>query len=313
MDKSIVLNVCGVKSLGGLKVIATAIDDIKKSDYKIILLHNNNLTQPMNIESEIQKIETNLSRYCHPYLNIFMSRKHMNTINSSAAIIHFGNFGFKTKNKSYTFIQNLLPLEVNNLKNIILKYFINRSLKQSNHIIYQLDHVADKIKVKFKDKLIKIGIIDKSTKKVNPEAGIIGIQSQILNKNSEFIEKVFQKMMDELPDLKITKFISEETKPKNGENSTSLLESFYTHNIYFHASFFETVGLPLYEASSAGLFIVAPDTQYMNYFDNSNSMKYKTGDLESATTSLKKVLNAKKKSLQALSYRENWKTVLESI
>ena len=159
MDKSIVLNICGVKSLGGQVVVQSALNFIEKSNYKIILLHDNYLLDDLDIDSNVQKIETSLNRYFHPYLNIFLSKKDMNIINESEAIIHFGNFGFKTKNKSYTLIQNLLPLKVKDLKNLILRYFINKSFKDSDHIIYQLDHVAEEIHNQFGNKLIKIGVI----------------------------------------------------------------------------------------------------------------------------------------------------------
>ena len=135
MDKSIVLNICGVKSLGGLKVVNSAINTISESEYQLIILHNNNLTEPIEANSNIIKIETSLKRYFHPYLNIFLSRKDITTINNSGAILHFGNFGFKTKNKSYTLIQNLLPLEIKDYIALLpesLKYsgnfYINISL-----------------------------------------------------------------------------------------------------------------------------------------------------------------------------------------
>ena len=313
MDKYIVLNICGVKSLGGLNVVAAAINAIEKSEYKIILLHNNNMTENMLLKTGIQQMETNLNRYFHPYLNIFLNKKDLNTINKSAAIIHFGNFGFKTKNKSYTLIQNLLPLEVKNVKNIILKYFISRSFKQSNHIVYQLEHVAKKINTRFESKLIKIGVIEKFVKDVNDNIGIIGIRSQIRNKNSSFMEKVFERITVELPELKITKFISEEGQSSLIENTFSLIDGFSKHSIYFHTSFIETVGLPLYEASSAGLFIVAPDSEYMEHFDTTNSIKYKSGDIDSATACLKEALNLGKNNFSSLSYKENWIPVLKSI
>ena len=41
MDKSIVLNICGVKSLGGQVVVKSALKFIEKSNYKIIILHDN--------------------------------------------------------------------------------------------------------------------------------------------------------------------------------------------------------------------------------------------------------------------------------
>ena len=309
MDKSIVLNICGVKSLGGQVVVKNALNFIEKSNYKIILLHDNYLLDDLDIDSNVQKIETSLNRYFHPYLNIFLSKKDMNMINESEAIIHFGNFGFKTKNKSYTLIQNLLPLKVKDLKNLILRYFINKSFKDSDHIIYQLDHVAEEIHNQFGNKLIKIGVIEKFANDINSETGVISIQSLIKNKNSSFMDAVLRKLKVDNPNLKITKFMSEENQKK----STLLLEELPSHSIYLHTSHYETVGLPLYEASSAGLFVVAPDSLYMEHFDISNSIKYIPGDIESATTSIKDALDAKKEPFYSLKYIEDWNPVLKSI
>jgi len=75
MDKSIVLNICGVKSLGGQVVVKSALNFIEKSNYKIILLHDNYLLDDLDIDFNVQKIETSLHRYFHPYLNIFLSKK----------------------------------------------------------------------------------------------------------------------------------------------------------------------------------------------------------------------------------------------
>ena len=313
MDKSIVLNICGVKSLGGLNVVNSAVNIIDESEYQLIILHNNNLTEPIEAKSNIIKIETSLKRYFHPFLNIFLNRRDISTINNSNAIIHFGNFGFKTKNKSYTLIQNLLPLEIKDLKNTILKYFINKSFKQSDYIIYQLDHVAEKINIQFESKLIKIGVIDKIEKDLNTEIGVIGIISETRNKNSNFMEEVLNRVAVDSPEYKITKFISTENQRSSEKNIVSLREQYPRHNIYFHTSFYETVGLPLYEASSAGLFIVAPDNEYMKYFDNTNSIKYKPEDIESAIRCVKDALNPNKKTIQSLNYKEDWNTVLESI
>ena len=313
MDKSIVLNICGVKSLGGLNVVNSAINMIDESEYQLIILHDNNLTEPLEAKSDIIKIETSLKRYFHPFLDIFLSRKDMSTINNANAILHFGNFGFKTKNKSYTLIQNLLPLEIKDLKNIILKYFINKSFKQSDYIIYQLDHVAEKINIQFESKLIKIGVIDKSEKDLNTEIGVIGIMSETRNKNSNFMEEVLNRVAVDSPEYKITKFISTDNQKHSEKNPVSLSEQYPRHNIYFHTSFYETVGLPLYEASSAGLFIVAPDCEYMKHFDNTNSIKYKHEDIESATRCIKDALNSNKKAFQSLHYKEDWNPVLESI
>jgi hypothetical protein len=309
MDKSIVLNICGVKSLGGQVVVQSALNFIEKSNYKIILLHDNYLLDDLDINSNVQKIKTSLNRYFHPYLNIFLSKKDMNMINESEAIIHFGNFGFKTKNKSYALIQNLLPLKVKDLKNLILRYFINKSFKDSDHIIYQLDHVAEEIHNQFSNKLIKIGVIEKFANDINSETGVISIKSLIKNKNSSFMDAVLEKLKVDNPNLKITKFISEENQKK----STLLLEELPNHSIYLHTSHYETVGLPLYEASSAGLFVVAPDSTYMEHFDFSNSIKYIPGDIESATTCIKDALDTKKEPFYSLEYTEDWNSVLKSI
>jgi len=310
MDKSIVLNICGVKSLGGQVIVKSALKFIEKSNYKIILLHDNYLLDNLDINSTVQKIETSLNRYFHPYLNIFLSKKDMNMINESEAIIHFGNFGFKTKNKSYALIQNLLPLKVKDLKNLILRYFINKSFKESDHIIYQLDHVAEEIQNQFSNKLIKIGVIEKFE---NDITGVLSIQSQIKNKNSSFMDAVLKKLKVDNPNLKITKFISEESQKRSENKSTLLLEEFPSHSIYLHTSHYETVGLPLYEASSAGLFVVAPDSAYMEHFDISNSIKYIPGDIESATTCIKDALDVKKEPFYSLEYTEDWNPVLKSI
>ena len=205
MDKSIVLNICGVKSLGGQVIVKSALKFIEKSNYKIILLHDNYLLDNLDINSTVQKIETSLNRYFHPYLNIFLSNKDMSMINESEAIIHFGNFGFKTKNKSYALIQNLLPLKVKDLKNLILRYFINKSFKDSDHILYQLDHVAEEIHNQFSNKLIKIGVIEMFANDINSETGVISIQSLIKNKNSSFMDAVLEKLKVDNPNLKITR------------------------------------------------------------------------------------------------------------
>ena len=302
-------NICGVKSLGGQVIVKSALKFIEKSNYKIILLHDNYLLDNLDINSTVQKIETSLNRYFHPYLNIFLSKKDMNMINESEAIIHFGNFGFKTKNKSYALIQNLLPLKVKDLKNLILRYFINKSFKESDHIIYQLDHVAEEIQNQFSNKLIKIGVIEKFENDINSETGVLSIQSQIKNKNSSFMDAVLEKLKVDNPNLKITKFISEENQKK----STLLLEELPNNSIYLHTSHYETVGLPLYAVSSAGLFVVAPDSAYMEHFDISNSIKYIPGDIESATTCIKDALDVKKEPFYSLEYTEDWNPVLKSI
>jgi len=311
MNKSIVLNICGVKSLGGLKIVENAIKSVNESQFDLILLHNNNL--PVNTSDTVDfvEIETDLHRFFHPFLNVFLGEKEISLINKSDAIIHLGNFGFKTKNKSFVMIQNILPFEKKDFKNIVLRYFVNKSFKQSDYVIYQLDHVTESIKKHFHNKLIGIGEIKKSLKNLNPQVGIISIISSIRNKNSTFLQNVLDEVSNANPDIKITKITSEEAN--KDVTSKNFLQSLKEHSIYFHASFYETVGLPLYEASSNGLFVVGPDKNYMNYFDNGNSAKYSENNVSSAVLQIQKILEAKHKNYESLFYIENWNRVLEII
>ena len=311
MNKSIVLNICGVKSIGGLKIAENAIKSVNESQFDLILLHNNNL--PVNTSDTVDfvEIETDLHRFFHPFLNVFLGEKEISLINKSDAIIHLGNFGFKTKNKSFVMIQNILPFEKKDFKNIVLRYFVNKSFKQSDYVIYQLDHVTESIKKHFHNKLIGIGEIKKSLKNLNPQVGIISIISSIRNKNSTFLQNVLDEVSNANPDIKITKITSEEAN--KDVTSKNFLQSLKEHSIYFHASFYETVGLPLYEASSNGLFVVGPDKNYMNYFDNGNSAKYSENNVSSAVLQIQKILEAKHKNYESLFYIENWNRVLEII
>ena len=311
MNKSIVLNMCGVKSLGGLEIAKNAIQAINESEFQLILLHNDNLSLTTYDPNQLIEIKTNLHRFFHPFLNLFLGRPKMNLINNSEATIHIGNFGFNTKNKSFIMLQNILPLEKKDLKNIMLRYFINKSFKQSDFIIYQLDHVAKSINNRFNKKLIRIGEINKSFKDLNTQVGIISILSKIENKNSAFIEEVLGQVSTTIPNIKITKFSSSNgTRDKGSKN---FLQSLTGHNIYFHASFYETVGLPLYEASSNGLFVVGPNNNYMSYFDSNNSAKFTENNVTSAVNQILKVLEKKQKNYDSLSYVENWNLVLDII
>ena len=311
MNKSIVLNICGVKSLGGLEIAKNAIQAINESEFQLILLHNDNLSLTTYDPNQLIEIKTNLHRFFHPFLNLFLGRPKMNLINNSEATIHIGNFGFNTKNKSFIMLQNILPLEKKDLKNIMLRYFINKSFKQSDFIIYQLDHVAKSINNRFNKKLIRIGEINKSFKDLNTQVGIISILSKIKNKNSAFIEEVLGQVSTTIPNIKITKFSSSNgTRDKGSKN---FLQSLTGHNIYFHASFYETVGLPLYEASSNGLFVVGPNNNYMSYFDSNNSAKFTQNNVTSAVNQILMVLEKKQKNYESLSYVENWNLVLDII
>ena len=105
MEK-IVLNLCGVKSKGGITVINNYLSQNK--DNSLYVLYDN-----LDFIEKIENFESkyiNTKRIYHLFLNFFLDKQSTKKINSYDYIIHFGNFGFKTNIKSYTLIQNILPL-----------------------------------------------------------------------------------------------------------------------------------------------------------------------------------------------------------
>ena len=82
------------------------------------------------------------------------------------------------------------------------------------------------------------------------------------------------------------------------------------NEIYFHASNFETVGLPLYEAQELGLKVVAPSSPYTQYFDKDSTFLYKSNDAIDAVQTIELASSTKTKNIQALNYSENWAKVL---
>ena len=148
MEKKLVLNACGVKSLGGVKLFVEAFELIVESRTEIIVLYSEDeffseLKYQSDNDKKIKFIKITNRRYLHPYLHLVLDKNLKNIINESDAIIHFGNFGFKTKTKSFVLIQNLLPFVNSDIKNLILKYYISKSMKYSDHIIVQLSHVCN--------------------------------------------------------------------------------------------------------------------------------------------------------------------------
>ena len=127
VNKKIVLNVCGVKSLGGLKLFLESFDFLVASGNKLTVLYSE---LPFYKDLQNQFIDSSLvnfiyikqKRFTHPFLNLFLSKNIKNKINSSDAIIHYGNFGFNTQIKSFVLIQNVLPLVKNDLRNRLLRF-----------------------------------------------------------------------------------------------------------------------------------------------------------------------------------------------
>ena len=318
--KKIVLNACGVKSLGGLKLFLESFDFFSKTDSKIFVLYSEiefykDLNNQFYEDQKITFYKTTNKRYLHPFLNYFLPKKILEEINNSDAIIHFGNFGFKTLKKSFVLIQNILPLVKKGTRNIILKVLMNKSMKISNFILIQLDHLKEDIDKKFHSKIIQIGETTSSKVEVSNKSGnIVFFGSDVENKNYIFMKNVLSK----LPNKKEVTVINPPEDMKsfnivNTETHDETLKVLSNNEIYFHASEHETVGLPLYEAQNLGLKVVAPISSYTQYFSPESIFLYNINDPDDA---LKKINDAKSSSIETidtLNYSENWKIVLDNI
>ena len=320
VNKKIVLNVCGVKSLGGLKLFLESFDFLVESGNKLTVLYSElpfyKDLQNQFIDSKLVKfIYIKQRRYKHPYLNIFLSKEIKNTINLSDAIIHYGNFGFKTKIKSFVLIQNVLPLVKNDIRNLLLRYFILKSSKYSEYILIQLEHLKNYLPSEERYKIIEIGeIVKNSVPLSNSNGGIVCFGSEVPNKNFQFILKALGNISTNNlitiinPINNIEEFNC--VKTSNNEETIQILSE---NEIYFHASDFETVGLPLYEAKELGLKVVAPSNPYTQYFDKDSTFLYESNNVNDAVEKINMAINSGEKNIEALNYSENWAKVLSKI
>ena len=320
VNKKIVLNVCGVKSLGGLKLFLESFDFLVESGNKLIVLYSElpfyKDLQNQFIDSEqVKFIYIKQRRFTHPYLNFFLNQDIKSNINSSDAIIHYGNFGFKTKIKSFVLIQNVLPLVKNDLRNRLLRYFIVRSSKLSEHILVQLKHLKNYLPNEERKKIIEIGeIIQKSVPLSNTNGGIVCFASEVPNKNFKFILKTLKNVSKNNlitiinPINNIEDFVC--VSSSNNEETMKILSE---HEIYFHASDFETVGLPLYEAQELGLKVVAPSSPYTQYFDKDSTFLYENNNIDDAVEKINLAIKSESRNIKALNYSENWAKVLSQI
>ena len=318
--KKLVLNACGVKSLGGVKLFVKAFELLVESGAEVIVLYSEeefyNELKNQSLENElITFIKLTDKRYLHPFLVLIMNTKQRKLIESYDAVIHFGNFGFKTKNKSLVLLQNVLPFVQQNLKNVLLKYFINRSIKFSEYVIVQLKHMNEIIEKKYRDKIIEIGEIEEVIVDASNKSGkIVFFGSAIPNKNFDFMVKALQTISQ---DSTITVI----NPPKNikefncvyTETQDQTLSVISENEIYLHASEHETVGLPIYEAQNLGLKIIIPKRPYSDYFNYENVFFYEYKNIESAVQKIEEAKNLKLKHSKALLYNENWSKILEYI
>ena len=320
MEKKLVLNACGVKSLGGVKLFVEAFELIVESRTEIIVLYSEDeffteLKYQSDDNKKIKFIKLTNRRYLHPYLHLILNKNLKNIINESDAIIHFGNFGFKTKTKSFVLIQNILPFVKTDIKNVILKYYISKSMKYSDHIIVQLSHVSNFFNQKYKNKILEIGNIEEHIVEANKNSGkLVFFGSKVTNKNFQFMVDVLKAHDDE---INVTIINPPENIPGFNcvytETNNQALKVLSENDIYFHASDYETVGLPLYEAQNLGLKLVIPQKPYTTYFKGESVFIYEHKNLKSALLKIKEANNLKIKNSKALIYNENWSKILKYI
>ena len=307
--KKIVINLCGVKSKGGITVINNYISQ-NKSNTLYVLYDNSDLDKYIkNFDNKF--IDT--KRIYHLFLNFFLDKQTLEKINSYDYIIHFGNFGFKTTIKSYTLIQNILPLvkPLSSLRNFALNLAYNYTFKITDEIIVQQKHVADTIPNQYKTKIIGSFEIKKIRQSEN--IGFVTIYEEIKNKNPKFQKELLREIASKF-DEKIT-VINLSTNNEIYENNFNVLENldrnelmqvFKSHSTYIHTSEFETVGLPIYEALELGLKVVVPNLEYIN-LENENIFKYEFGNYSSAINAIdESIKNLEKVYCDVPIYYENW-------
>ena len=307
--KKIVINLCGVKSKGGITVINNFISQ-NKSNTLYVLYDNSDLDKYIkNFDSKF--IDT--KRIYHLFLNFFLDKQTLEKINSCDYIIHFGNFGFKTTIKSYTLIQNILPLvkPLSSLRNFALNLAYKYTFKITDEIIVQQKHVADTIPNQYKTKII--GSFEIKKIKQSENIGFVTIYEEIKNKNPKFQKELLREIASKF-DEKIT-VINLSTNNEIYENNFNVLEDldrnelmqvFKSHSTYIHTSEFETVGLPIYEALELGLKVVVPNLEYIN-LENENIFKYEFGNYSSAINAIdESIKNLEKVYCDVPIYYENW-------
>ena len=307
--KKIVINLCGVKSKGGVTVINNFISQ-NKSNTLYVLYDNSDLDKYIkNFDSKF--IDT--KRIYHLFLNFFLDKQTLEKINSYDYIIHFGNFGFKTTIKSYTLIQNILPLvkPLSSLRNFALNLAYKYTFKITDEIIVQQKHVADTIPNQYKTKII--GSFEIKKIKQSENIGFVTIYEEIKNKNPKFQKELLREIASKF-DEKIT-VINLSTNNEIYKNNFNVLEDldrnelmqvFKSHSTYIHTSEFETVGLPIYEALELGLKDVVPNLEYINP-ENENIFKYEFGNYSSAINAIdESIKNLEKVYCDVPIYYENW-------
>ena len=320
---NVLINACGIKSLGGINVLLTSIQKIKKYAKIELLVSEENLKNKLSLVNDENIVITKTPRFTHPFLPFFLNKDLKKWINSFDTIIHFGNFGFKSKTKDIVFVQNILPYSDKKIsfRNIILRYLINRSIKFSFNTIVQNQHVIDYLPSKFKSKIRNIGYLSLCKITKSNGRGIVSISNNLKYKNLDFVEKVFNELiMNSDSDFNLTLILDEERKLNNPAitlksniNSYQVEKELGNHSIYFHASSLETLCLPLFEAQKSGLLIVAPNLDYARNASFEKKYLYNHLDLHEAIRCIKNAITDldNLESIEINTYDENWENVLK--
>ena len=175
----VVINLCGVKSKGGVSVVNNY---LKQNNTKNLFVIYDNLEFKKYIDNfDSQYITT--KRIYHPFLNLLLNKEIKEKINAYDYVIHFGNFGFKTNIKSYTLVQNILPLvkPFSSFRNFVLNLLYKYAFKTSDKIIVQQKHVDELIPNQYPTKII--GSIEIKTIKQSNNRGFITIYDE----NKKFV------------------------------------------------------------------------------------------------------------------------------
>ena len=306
---NVVINLCGVKSKGGVTVVNNYLS--QNNTKNLYVLYDN-----LEFEHYIQNFDSKyikIKRIYHPFLNLFLNKETKEKINTNDYVIHFGNFGFKTNIKSYTLIQNILPLvrPFSSLKNFVLNILYKYTFRISDEIIVQQEHVAKLIPKQYITKII--GSIEIKNIKQSNNLGFVTIYEENKNKNPKFQKELLREISSKY-DEKITVVnLSTNNEIYNNNffilqdlNRNELIEVFKQHSTYIHTSEFETVGLPIYEALESGLNVVIPNLDYVD-LTNENIFKYEFGNYASAINACNEsIKNLDKEYCNVPIYYENW-------
>tara|TARA_B100000131_G_scaffold314038_1_gene350267 strand:- start:79 stop:1014 length:936 start_codon:yes stop_codon:yes gene_type:complete len=306
---NVVINLCGVKSKGGVTVVNNYLS--QNNTKNLYVLYDN-----LEFEHYIQNFDSKyikIKRIYHPFLNLFLNKETKEKINTYDYVIHFGNFGFKTNIKSYTLIQNILPLvrPFSSLKNFVLNILYKYTFRISDEIIVQQEHVAKLIPKQYITKII--GSIEIKNIKQSNNLGFVTIYEENKNKNPKFQKELLREISSKY-DEKITVVnLSTNNEIYNNNffilqdlNRNELIEVFKQHSTYIHTSEFETVGLPIYEALESGLNVVIPNLDYVD-LTNENIFKYEFGNYASAINACNEsIKNLDKEYCNVPIYYENW-------